>query len=100
MLVTDDLKDAIAEMSLEELSAIQNEIRTAKKKKYQRKGKILHGYVGEEYNKAIPVVIEYLHEHNFIQSKTVYNLVKLSVELVIDDILGKMRNGYEKSNNS
>jgi len=100
MLETDELKKTLSEMTVEELSAIQTEIRYAKRKKRGVGGKIIHGYVGEKYKNAIPIVIDYLYDQKILERKTTYNLVRLSVEMVIEDVLQKIKNNLDATSTS
>ena len=100
MLETEELKDALNDMTIEDLSTIQAEIRYAKRKRYKIKGKFVQGYVGEQYRDAIPVVIDYLYDQKIIEEKTIYNLVKLSVEMVVEDVLSKIKNNLNVASTS
>ena len=95
MLESEELKETLNEMSMDDLSAIQTQIRDAKRKRYRSKGKLIHGYVGEKYTNAIPVVIDYLYDQKVLERKTIYNLVRVSVELVIEDVLQKIKNNRD-----
>ena len=93
----DDVRATLKEMSFKELTDLQYKIRLEKQRKYSDRGIKFSGYIPDMYKAAIPVVLDYLYDQKVIKKRTIYNLATVSITLVIDDVLDKIKKGRETS---
>jgi len=89
--MNEELTGAIKGMSVEELTRLQFVIRREKQYKHVAQGIRFSGYIPEPYRAVIPVVLEYLKENDLIKRRTIYNLATMSVMLVIEDVIEKIK---------
>lgn len=100
MAEEDEIRSALKDMSFKELTALQYKIRLEKQRKYTNKGVKFSGYIPDSYKPAIPLVLDYLYDQKVIKKRTIYNLATVSITLVIDDVLDKIKKGREKEGTS
>ena len=96
----DDVRDALKGMSFKELTDLQYKIRLEKQRKYSDRGMKFSGYIPDMYKAAIPVVLDYLYDQRVIKKRTIYNLATVSITLVIDDVVQKIKESREKDGTS
>ena len=78
-------------MNVDELTRLQYMIRQEKQRKHVTQGIRFSGYIPEVYRDIIPIVLEYLAENGMIKKRSVYNLATMSVLLVIEDVIEKIK---------
>lgn len=78
-------------MSVDELTRLQYMIRQEKQRKHVTQGIRFSGYIPEVYRDIIPIVLDYLSENGLIKKRSIYNLATMSVALVIDDVINKIK---------
>ena len=78
-------------MSVDELTRLQYLIRQEKQRKHVTQGIRFSGYIPEVYRDIVPLVLEYLKENGMIKKRSIYNLATMSVLLVIDDVVAKIK---------
>ena len=85
------IASGIQEMSVDELTRLQYLIRQEKQRKHVTQGIRFSGYIPEVYRDIIPIVLEYLKENGMIKKRSIYNLATMSVLLVIEDVVEKIK---------
>ena len=85
------IASGIREMSVDELTRLQYLIRQEKQRKHVTQGIRFSGYIPEVYRDIVPIVLEYLKENGMIKKRSIYNLATMSVLLVIDDVVAKIK---------
>ncbi len=96
----DEVRNALKDMSFKELTALQYKIRLEKQRKYGERGVKFSGYIPDIYKAAIPIVLDYLYDQKVIKKRTIYNLATVSITLVIDDVLSKIKQSRENDGTS
>jgi len=91
-----NIKDDVRGMSEKELTALQHAVRLEKQRKYKKKGIQFCGYIAQEYEEVIPLVMDYLLDKHYISKKTMYNLSSMAIRQVIDTVLEEMRRDKQK----
>ena len=85
------IASTIQEMSVDELTRLQYLIRQEKQRKHVTQGMRFSGYIPEVYRDIVPIVLDYLKENGLIKKRSIYNLATMSVALVIDDVINKIK---------
>jgi hypothetical protein len=49
------------------------------------------GYIPEVYRDIVPIVLDYLAENGLIKKRSIYNLATMSVLLVVEDVIEKIK---------
>ena len=85
------IASTIQEMSVDELTRLQYLIRQEKQRKHITQGIRFSGYIPEVYRDIVPIVLEYLAENDLIKKRSIYNLATMSIMLVIEDVIEKIK---------
>jgi len=85
------IASTIQEMSVDELTRLQYMIRQEKQRKHVTQGIRFSGYIPEVYRDIVPIVLEYLKENGMIKKRSIYNLATMSIMLVIEDVIEKIK---------
>ena len=85
------IASSIQEMSVDELTRLQYLIRQEKQRKHVTQGIRFSGYIPEVYRDIVPIVLDYLAENEMIKKRSIYNLATMSVLLVIEDVIEKIK---------
>jgi len=91
MTQSSELNSALREMSVEDLTDLQRRIRLEKQRKHISQGIRFTGYIPEGYRDIIPIILDYLKENDIIKKRSIYNLATMSIRLVIDDVIDKIK---------
>jgi hypothetical protein len=85
------IASTIQEMSVDELTRLQYMIRQEKQRKHVTQGIRFSGYIPEVYRDIVPIVLDYLAENGLIKKRSIYNLATMSIMLVIEDVIEKIK---------
>ena len=85
------IASTIQEMSVDELTRLQYLIRQEKQRKHITQGIRFSGYIPEVYRDIVPIVLDYLKENELIKKRSIYNLATMSIMLVIEDVIEKIK---------
>lgn len=85
------IASSIREMSVDELTRLQYMIRQEKQRKHVTQGIRFSGYIPEVYKDIVPIVLDYLSENGLIKKRSIYNLATMSIMLVIEDVIEKIK---------
>jgi hypothetical protein len=85
------IASTIQEMSVDELTRLQYMIRQEKQRKHVTQGIRFSGYIPEVYRDIVPIVLEYLADNKLIKKRSIYNLATMSIMLVIEDVIEKIK---------
>jgi hypothetical protein len=85
------IASSIKEMSVDELTRLQYMIRQEKQRKHVTQGIRFSGYIPEVYRDIVPIVLDYLAENKLIKKRSIYNLATMSIMLVIEDVIEKIK---------
>ena len=82
MVEIEKIREEIKGVSKEQLTELQKVIRLEKQAQYEKKGRDLYGYVSEEEEAYIPLLMQWVLNEN--ENKTIYGLTTKSVKLLIE----------------
>ena len=91
MSADQQIASSIQEMSVDELTRLQYMIRQEKQRKHVTQGIRFSGYIPEVYRDIVPIVLDYLKENGLIKKRSIYNLATMSIMLVIEDVIEKIK---------
>jgi len=80
----------LKEYSKEELAELQQIIRNIKDERFGKKGIHFGSYIPLRYQKALPLVIDYLVHRKILQKPSLYALGSLAVSTLIEQALTDM----------
>lgn len=80
------LEEIFEQTDIAGIKQVREALREAEKKKYPDKGILLRSRLPKKHWDELQFVINYLHDLHYIDKPTIYNFVKYSCELVIEQV--------------
>jgi hypothetical protein len=86
------INEALSQMEMEDLLAIQREVKTVLRKKRKKpRGLVVSAYIQKEQLPYVPLVTDWLFQRKYIKKKTYYNVASFAIHTLIDNIIATIK---------